>query len=381
MAEGMRRCHRAELEADVHMDKQTKQRFRNGANAEWFDHYCFLFAASSNCAACVTYWLRAGADIHRTSMSKAYTALDFAEYQNATECVNILKQAAESSQSHGRAPTLEVAKQAAESSQSHRRAATLEVAPPPPPPGPPPVDDKQVFLRCFDSVDDARFWSQILNGDVGLCREQMRGQQLFLRPEYDGCKSEIPTALSTWGLREFIRLKSMRASSDHPNVQVVLDELDRKESQLAMDTYQEHQATDQHSLLYKTFSGLLNGHVVGHSVDPWNRECCRFWQLALTHEVEQLQCVLTDEVLCESLVASAWDARISHVPECKNWPLRMYCRVNTLRPDVDMVMAEEILATVLRAEEDFACKVAKKIPHMDAHVCALLDILLFPPEI
>ena len=387
MAERPRRCQRAESQADVHMDKQTRQRFHDGANADWFDHYCFLFAASENCAECVTYWLHAGVSLNRTTMSQKWTALDFAEYKNATECVAILKKAAVSKTAY---------RAGAQSAVSHAEpppppglaprgaspAPPPEPAPPPPPPGMPPSVQKQVLQRLFQCGDDAKFWSWVLNGDVGVCREKVDARRLFLRPDFANHASEVPAVFSTWGLREFVQLRQLRAATkDKASLQMVLEELDRKEIQQATDIYRAMSNTDPNSLLYRTFHSLLDGRVVGHSIVPQNRECCRLWRLALTNEVEQFQRAVKDDAVSEQLLASAWDAYISHIPACSAWPLRMYCRVKVLRSDVDVVSTTEILESVLRAEETVVQTVAKEIPSMPASIGALIDTVMSPRTI
>ena len=101
----------------------------------------------------------------------------------------------------------------------------------------------------------------------------------------------------------------------------------------------------------------------------------------MTNDVEQFQRVVRDDALCEQLLASARDAYISHIPVCSAWPLRMYCRVNVLRSDVDVVSTTEILESVLRAEETVVQTVAKEIPSMPASIGALIDTVMSPRTI
>ena len=138
-------CPAAVRDPIAHINGKAQRKRVRDMSEDERQHYAFLYAAHSNCAACVTAWLAQGADPTRGSQHHPdWTALAWAKDAGATECVALLERR---STDRSRSPYMP--------GYQHEQPRGVWAAPPPPPPPTRPTRSEEAAGASLpDPVED-----------------------------------------------------------------------------------------------------------------------------------------------------------------------------------------------------------------------------------
>ena len=381
----LRQCAAAVKREDVHCDKGFRKRFPDPADpvaVEWRSHYLFLNAAQSNCLDCVRYWVGQGASLQKGTMNNSgWTVWTFAEHGKAKDVLEYLRTL----------PAVASAPSAPESTSSGARASRDAGATstrmswnkiPPPPPLPPPAEeeeDEPEASVCFSEEADSLLWHAAMHGDMETLRQSSSGTAcLELRPDFN---DNLPQEMSSWTLREFLKLKQLCDSDATSCVQAVLAYISDLEKEVIATVLEKLSGSVpfKSNLSFKILSSLWRGEVVGHSNRESEALTRELWRKAFCAEVttSAFEVCLQKEDIESHLFDTAWDANISHITSTRLWSLRMHAwAAHHWGNDSRLHDIHQLLC---QAEEDAIGRIAQNIPQYDSAerrtVLKLLDLL------
>ena len=241
--------------------------------------------------------------------------------------------------------------------------------PPPPPPGWPPVPSQspamkptlrprlnafdpkepavgvvdQFWEKFFLSDHDQELWQAALLGDIAGVKQiiERTDASVFIPPlemevvDDAGNSMELPpTRFRRWSLRMYVILQRMLLGQKEPldedldeRYERILQFLEDQENLIVVQLSTEMSEETEDG---KIFSDLCNGSdIIGHRCSRSAVAQVELWQAALGQGCHDYFDGKLLSLLQEGVdpLMSCYETQVSHPYACRQWPLRMFCRV------------------------------------------------------